>query len=238
MTDPPQKKPAAKKAATRKSPASRKATAKTAAARPTARDRQVLELRRAGVGLDLIAEQMKFRDVAAAHAAFLRALTADLPPPRDEAKRLELDRLDRLQAALWPKAMRGDLAAIDRLVTISQDRLRIVSTDPLPVDEKLGPIETATAQECERLRSAAPALAAAALVLARVVDENRGDPNATATAARELRMTMSQLRGLAGTTRTPQTSAGDTPAGEGSGRKGAVTWLDELRTRRGGSSTA
>lgn len=242
------KKAPAKKAATKKPPtkpavtkkaAPRKRTArKPAAPRVTARDRQVLELRRAGVTFDVIAEQLKFRDVATAHASFLRALSGTLPAPRDEAKRLELDRLDRLQTTLWPKALRGDLQAVDRLVTAAQERVRIVSTDPLPLTEERGPIETATSEECDRLRTAAPALAAAALVLARVVDEHRADPNATATAARELRMTMSQLRGLAGNTRTPKPSGGDTKPGEGSGKGGTVTWLDELRQRSSGSSSA
>ncbi|HTW17068.1 MAG TPA: hypothetical protein VMF51_18200 [Nocardioides sp.] len=237
-------KPAAKKSTAKKAPA-KKATAakkttkrapakKAAAPRVTARDRNVLELRRAGVPFDVIADRLNFRDVSTAHASYLRALAGSLPPARDEAKALEVDRLEKLQTVLWPKALKGDLKAMAQLVDVAQERMRIISTDPLPVTDQLGPIETATAEEVDRLRTAAPALAAAALVLARVVDEHRGDPNATATAARELRMTMSQLRGLAGTTRTPMPSGGgDAPDGEGSGKGGSVTWLDELRQRSG-----
>lgn len=232
----PAKRAAAKKAAAKKAPAkkttAKKTSRKKAPPRVSQRDRQVLELRRGGVPLDVIAEQMKFRDAAAAHAAYLRALDGTMPAARDEAKRLELDRLDKLQTVLWPKALRGDLQALDRLVGTAQERMRLISTDPLPDPEQLGPIETATREECASLDGVAPALAAAAIVLARVVDENRTDAGATATAARELRMTMTQLRGLAGNVQTPKPSGGETPDGEGTGKGGTVTWLDELRQRQ------
>lgn len=244
----------AKKAAARKAPAkatARKAAAKKAAARPAKkttakaaasrrpkppvddpRNSQVLELRRAGVAMDAIAKQLGYPSVEAAHEALIAALDATLPPPPDEAKRLELDRLDRLQVPLWAKALRGDLAAYDRIARIMAERQRVVSTDPLPPTDKRGPIETATADECERLKDNAPALAAAALVLARVVDENTGDAAAVSTAARELRITMSQLRGLAGAGHpVPATPERPSPEGEKPKKPATVSWLDELRER-------
>lgn len=199
----PTKKATPKKAPprTRGSATPKKRTSAPRTRRADARDKQVLELRRAGVRLDVIAAQLKFRDVVAAHDAYERALHATLPQTVEEGRRLELERLDQLQTRLWPKALRGDLAAMDRLFTIAHARMQLLSrSDPLPETGKRhrGLIETATFEETERLKKNAPALAAAALELARQCDDTKGEPGLLATAARELRMTMSQLRGLAG----------------------------------------
>ncbi|MFW6776085.1 hypothetical protein ACOACO_17510 [Nocardioides sp. CPCC 205120] len=207
-------------------------------AREAERDAKVLELRRAGLGFDTIAKQLRFRDAAGAHAAYERALAEAVPLTIDDRRRLELERLERLQTPLWPKAMKGDLAAVAELGRLARERMAISRTDPLPqdVDRKPGPIEAATREECERLAKNAPALAAAALTLARCVDDAGGDAGATATAARELRMTMSQLRGLAGyapAAQRPAPADGEDPDG-GGGTKGKVvpeTKLDELRRR-------
>lgn len=236
----PTKKAVAKKASPRKKPAARKTAAaarkKPAPPKDDPKASQVLELRRAGVALDVIAQQLGYTTVDAAHDALVAALDATLPPTPDEAKRLELDRLDRLQVPLWSKALRGDLAAVDRIARLITERQKVVSTDPLPPTDERGPIEAATAIECERLKANAPALAAAALVLARIVDESKDDANAASTAARELRITMSQLRGLAGTAPTGQ-QGGTAPTPDGPGpdkppkKPATVSWLDELRER-------
>lgn len=244
-------KPPAKKSAAKRTPAAKKTAAKRttpvkkSAAKTTGRRRnpqpkddplrsQVLELRRAGVAMDVIAKQLGYPSVQAAHDALVAALDATLQPTPDEEKRLLLDRLDRLQTSLWTKAMRGDLGAFAALERIMSDRHRIVSTDPLPPNDQRGPIETATADECARLKPVAPALAAAALVLARIVDENKTDAGAAATAARELRITMSQLRGLAGLAHPGAQPGTQPPAGDDPGpakKKSNVTWLDELREK-------
>jgi hypothetical protein len=112
---------------------------------------------------------------------------------------LEHDRLDRIQAMLWPKALRGDAESLDRLMRVLEQR----SKGPRPLDNRddriAGPVERGTDEEVGRLKKHAPALAAAALVLARAVDDNAGDPEKAASIARELRISMTQLRGLAGT---------------------------------------
>lgn len=199
------------------------------------RDGQVLELRRAGLGFDAIAKQLKFRDATSAHVAYERALAETMPPPIDERRHLELERLERLQTPLWPKAMKGDLAAVAELARLTQERMRIARNDPLPDqgDRKPGAVEAATREECDRLAKNAPALAAAAITLSRTVDEASGDPGALATAARELRMTMSQLRGLAGF--APGTAKPDPSDeekdGEGKGKVVPESKLEELRRK-------
>lgn len=198
MTAP--KKPGAKKAPAKKAPAKRQTAAQRRAAEEAAaqaaaaeveRDRQCLDLRRAGVAFDVIVEQMKYSDVEAAVSAYERALERTGQMPRDRQKQLELDRLDRLQAILWTKALRGDTAAIDRLIKLGEARGRVAGPDR----RVAGPVEAQTVAELEQLRKSDTALAAVARVLARCVDEADSAAGAS-QAARELRMTMGTIRGL------------------------------------------
>lgn len=94
------------------------------------RDVQALELRRAGVTVAAIQERLKFRTRAQAESAIVRALGEAAPStsPR-EIRLLELDRLDRLQQAMWVRAVKGDEAAVDRVLSLAQARLRVAAMD-------------------------------------------------------------------------------------------------------------
>jgi hypothetical protein len=46
-----------------------------------------------------------------------------------EVTRVELERLDRLLAAVWPKAVQGDLPSMDRVLSIMQRRARLLGID-------------------------------------------------------------------------------------------------------------
>lgn len=229
--------PPAKKPAARKKAAAKKATRPRQS--PAARDRRVLELRQDGKTFEEISKALRIRDVTAVNASYERALAEQMPETPDRVRRSQLDQVTAQEETLWPLAEDGDLAAIAGLVELVLERQRIQAA-PAPHESKrqLGPIEEATKQEVDRLFEVAPALAATALVLARVVDTNTDQPGHTATASRELRMHMSQLRGLAGT-RPPQqqgpppTEDQDSSSAEGKGdAKGAtVTQLDLLRQR-------
>lgn len=84
---------------------------------------QVLALRRAGVGFDTIADRFGLTPEAA-KALFDTALsTYDL----DVSTALEADRLDRLHTAVWPAAVAGDVAAVDRVLKISERRDRVIT---------------------------------------------------------------------------------------------------------------
>lgn len=93
------------------------------------REGQALELRRAGLTYDAIAERLGFANKGGAYKAVKRALQRTLQEPADELRALEVDRLDRLQAAIWPKAMRGDTAAVDRVLRIAERRARLLGLD-------------------------------------------------------------------------------------------------------------
>ena len=82
---------------------------------------QVLTLRRAGVGFDMIADRLHLTPTAA-KALFDQALAAHDP---EFQRSLESDRLDRLHAAVWPRALNGELDAVDRVVRLSERRERV-----------------------------------------------------------------------------------------------------------------
>lgn len=220
-----------KKAAAKKAPAK-----KTASRRPAPkRDDQVLQLRtKKGLSLEAIAKRLRFRDVAAAHAAYERALAKALPDPPEKTKREILEQIREAEDELWPLAEGGDLGAIAQLVQLDIER-QIVSRDQLYLTgDRVGPVEAATQKEVSRLSEAAPALAAAALVLSRTVDDTL-EPGPRATVARELRMAMSQLRGLAGTNPAfgrPTPTPEPVPATKGKSRVVVPeSELDALRRR-------
>lgn len=93
------------------------------------RERRVLELRRAGVTFDVIAEQLDYADRSGAYRAFKRALARTLQQPAREVRDLEVDRLDKLMVAVWKKALGGDLQAVDRVIRISERRARLLGLD-------------------------------------------------------------------------------------------------------------
>ena len=89
--------------------------------------RRVLELRRAGVTVELIAGQLSL-DVRAVRALLDAALGSYEP---GYTLALEADRLDRLHLAVWPAAARGDVDAIDRVLKISERRDKVLA-EPTP----------------------------------------------------------------------------------------------------------
>lgn len=82
---------------------------------------KVLNLRRGGVQFDVIADQLGLT-ATAAKALFDKALSAHDP---EFQRALETDRLDRLHASLWPRAVKGELDAVDRVLRISERREKV-----------------------------------------------------------------------------------------------------------------
>lgn len=82
---------------------------------------KVLNMRRGGVQFDVIADQLKLTPTAA-KALFDKALSAHDP---EFQRALETDRLDRLHASLWPRAVKGELDAVDRVLRISERREKV-----------------------------------------------------------------------------------------------------------------
>jgi hypothetical protein len=75
--------------------------------------------------------------------------------PREAYLRYELDRLDRLTAAVSTAAFAGDLGAVDRLLKISESRRRLLGLDAaVKVDATVTEVTQADLELQELLREA------------------------------------------------------------------------------------
>lgn len=92
-------------------------------------DREALELRKAGASVEAIARALDFDDTQSVIEGIQRALGALLPSSLDEIERLELERLDAMQRALWPSAMKGQWLAVDRCLAIMERRAQLLGLD-------------------------------------------------------------------------------------------------------------
>jgi hypothetical protein len=99
------------------------------AAELEAKELKVLELRRAGLTFQRIAEEVGYATPSGAQRALERIMTRNVPQAPDEFRWQELDRLDRMQVALWPRAMKGDDRAIGTIVRLMERRARLVGID-------------------------------------------------------------------------------------------------------------
>jgi hypothetical protein len=94
-----------------------------------AKELKVLDLRRAGFTFQRIAEEVGYATASGAQRALERIMTRNLPQAPEEFRWQELDRLDRMQVALWPRAMKGDDKAINTIVRLMERRARLVGID-------------------------------------------------------------------------------------------------------------
>lgn len=93
------------------------------------REIKVLELRRAGLTWQKIALETGYADPTGAYAAYKRAVKRVLKEPVQEVLDQELDRLDRLQVAVWPRAMKGDDRAINTILRLMERRAKLLGLD-------------------------------------------------------------------------------------------------------------
>lgn len=94
------------------------------------REARAIELRVQGYSYPEIARELGYQTPGAAYRAVVRGLSRVYP--EEEARqllRLELARLDELLRVLWPKAVEGDLGAIDRVLRIIERRARLMGLD-------------------------------------------------------------------------------------------------------------
>ena len=104
-------------------------TSEEKAAELEAKEAKVLELRRAGFTFQRIAEEVGYATPSGAQRALERIMTRNIPQAPEEFRWQELDRLDRMQVALWPRAMKGDDRAIGTIIRLMERRARLVGID-------------------------------------------------------------------------------------------------------------
>lgn len=94
------------------------------------KERQAIELRRAGATFDDIAKALGYATPQGAYLAYHRALKRTLVEAgADDMRELELDRLDRLQRAVWSRALQGDIQAINTALKILDRRAKYLGLD-------------------------------------------------------------------------------------------------------------
>ena len=93
------------------------------------RELAVVELRRGGNTWQQIADAVNYATPMGAWKAYQRACQRTLQEPTDEARRIELDRLDALQRTYWDPAIEGNLRAADFVLRVIDRRARILGID-------------------------------------------------------------------------------------------------------------
>lgn len=88
---------------------------------------RALELHLAGATYESIAKAVGYASKSGAHKAVQEALDDLGKYGPDEATETELARLDAMLTGLWPKARRGDVQAIDRVLKIGERRSALLA---------------------------------------------------------------------------------------------------------------
>ena len=103
---------------------------------------QAIALRLAGMDFETIAERLGYASRQAATRDFHRAIAAARLEERQAVENLrevEGQRLDRLQAAVWAKAVKGDLKAVETVLKVIAQRSRLLGLDAPVKTELTGP---------------------------------------------------------------------------------------------------
>jgi len=93
------------------------------------RDLKALELRKAGVSYEEIAKALGWKGKQGAWFAVKRCLKKVRQESATELVVLEVERLDKMQTALWAKAQHGDYGAVDRILSIMTRRAKLLGLD-------------------------------------------------------------------------------------------------------------
>lgn len=91
------------------------------------KQRDALELRRAGASYNEIAHKLGYADKAGAHKAVRSGIRNAIGSDTAlEVRQLEADRLDRLQIAVWEKAMTGSVPHVESVLKIMNHRANLL----------------------------------------------------------------------------------------------------------------
>jgi hypothetical protein len=93
------------------------------------RQLQALELRKAGVSYQKIADALGYAHASGAHKAVESALKRTLQDPADEVRRLEVERLDAALFALWPSVTKGQYKAVEVALRLMERRAKLLGLD-------------------------------------------------------------------------------------------------------------
>jgi hypothetical protein len=87
---------------------------------------RALELRAQGLGYAEIAQAVGYANKGTAHKVIAQALEAREAQDVDLLRHLHLDRLEKLLASAWPRAMQGHLPSVNAVVKIIEQEMRLL----------------------------------------------------------------------------------------------------------------
>ncbi len=90
---------------------------------------EAVRLKAAGLSYEQIARELGYANRGTVHRVVQQALSAREAESVDELRHLELARLDAVQAALWPRAMAGEVSAALGVLRVLDQRLRLLGLD-------------------------------------------------------------------------------------------------------------
>ena len=95
---------------------------------------RAVEMVAEGKSYEKIAREVGYSHRGSAHRAVYKALAEREVEAVDDLRQMELARLDRLQASLWGKAMDGDIQAVNTVLRITDQRIRLMCLDKTTTD--------------------------------------------------------------------------------------------------------
>lgn len=102
------------------------------------KEKQVLNLRRGGLTFDLIAQRVGYGNPSSAAQAYRRALKRIVYEEVESVRKVESDRLDLAQSAIWQGVTQGDIPSINTLLRIMQRRAALLGLDmPVKVQQEV-----------------------------------------------------------------------------------------------------
>ena len=95
------------------------------------REERSLNLRKSGATYDSIGRSLGITTDGAYKATIraLRRLNEKIIEGADELRRLEVERLDKMLAAIWGQVLNGNQGAIDRALRIGERRAKLMGLD-------------------------------------------------------------------------------------------------------------
>lgn len=93
------------------------------------KERKVVELRQMGITYDVIAKQVGYAGASGAYHAYERALARYPKETLDRKRDVAEQRLERLLAGVWTKALRGEVPALMATIKIFERQAKLLGLD-------------------------------------------------------------------------------------------------------------
>lgn len=93
------------------------------------KEAKVLELRRGGLTFDLIAQRLGYASASGAYKAYQNACNRIVYDDVIETRKVEMDRLDIAQAAIWGNVVQGEVPSVIALIRIMERRAKLLGLD-------------------------------------------------------------------------------------------------------------